>query len=221
MPGTPRASTPNGLRRSASRERYSQEPLVDIGRALHASHPRIDGRAEPGRYGGGGLDTFAVEHLGVDTFTTSAEGGRGSKAAALAPALTPARAVALADAGRPMRTPPTQARGSVFDRSGSRDGGHGYFRYPTDTSGGKPSQVDARSGSFVRLNNFLLRTHVTSLVSALAEDGWLEVWEKERLCSQARDDSPAWAQSFLGGYTRFMETEDVPAFVASLRSQIV
>lgn len=194
---------------------------MDLGGALYNSHPRIDARVEPGRYGGGGLDTFAVEHLGVDTFTASAEGGRSGNSAPLAPALTPARAGALADGGLSMRTPPTQARGSVYDRTGSSGGGHGYLRYPTDTFGGKPAQADARAGSFVRLNNFLLRTHVTSLVSALAEDGWLEVWEKERLCSQAREDSPAWAQSFFRGYTRFLETEDVPAFVASLRSHIV
>lgn len=79
-----------------------------------------------------------------------------------------------------------------------------------------------RVASFVRLNGFLLRTHITSLISALAEDGWLEVWEKERLCSHAResDGSHAWAQTFLKMYTRFMETDDVPAFVAGLRSQI-
>lgn len=205
---------------------------MDLGAgAPYDSHARIDGRAEPGRYGGGGLDTFAVENLGVDTFTASAEGGRSGNSAPLAPALTPARASAgavnsitpsaLADGALSMRTPPTQAKGSAYDRNGSRGVGQGYLRYPSETFGGKPSQADARAGSFVRLNNFLLRTHVTSLVSALAEDGWLEAWEKDRLCSQAREDSPAWAQSFFRGYTRFMETEDVPAFVASLRSQIV
>jgi hypothetical protein len=59
------------------------------------------------------------------------------------------------------------------------------------------------------------------LVSALAEDGWLEAWEKDQLCIQAREDSPAWVQAFFRSYMRFMETEDVPAFIASLRSQIV
>jgi hypothetical protein len=82
-------------------------------------------------------------------------------------------------------------------------------------------QGDARAASFVRLNNFLLRTHVTSLVSALAEDGWIEAWEKERICAQAREDSPAWVQAFFRSYMRFMETEDVPLFVTSLRSQMV
>jgi hypothetical protein len=82
-------------------------------------------------------------------------------------------------------------------------------------------QADARASSFVRLNSFLLRTHVTSLVSALAEDGWLEGWEKERLSAQAREDSGGWALAFLRVYSRFMETEDVPMLVASLRSQIV
>lgn len=76
-----------------------------------------------------------------------------------------------------------------------------------------------RVASFVRLNNFLLRTHITSLLSALAEDGWLEAWEKERLCSAARESESPWAQSFLRIYARFMETEDVPSFVAALKAQ--
>jgi len=241
LPGTPRASTPNGLRRSDSRDRYLKEP-ADLGGALCDGHVRLDGRVESGRYGGGGLDTFAVENIGVDTFAIGTEGGRSRHLAAssapLAPALTPARAGAgafgthipsyLADgsgaagAGAPpLRTPPTQTKGSVYDRLGSRGGGQGYLRYPQETFGRPPAQADARAASFVRLNSFLLRTHVTSLVSALAEDGWLEGWEKERLCSQAREDSPAWAQAFFRGYMRFMETEDVPAFVASLRCQVV
>lgn len=97
----------------------------------------------------------------------------------------------------------------------------GYLGCASEPLGRVPTQIDARAASFVRLNSFLLRTHVTSLVSALAEDGWLEAWEKERLCSQAREDSPAWSQAFFRTYMRFMDTEDVPTFVASLRSQIV
>lgn len=243
LPGTPRASTPNGLRRSDSRDRYP----VDLGGAVYDSHSRADGRVEPARYGGGGLDTFAVDnHIATDTFATGAEGGRNRGIASnlpighLAPALTPTGAgagaigthpsLSIADsagAGRggapPTRTPPTQAKGAPgggYDRFSSRGGGMGLSRYP-ESFGRTPSQADARATSFVRLNSFLLRTHVTSLVSALAEDGWLEGWEKERLCSQAREDSPAWAQAFFRGYMRFMETEDVPSFVASLRSQIV
>lgn len=79
---------------------------------------------------------------------------------------------------------------------------------------------DPRQASFVRLNSFLLRTHITSLVSALAEDGWLEAWEKEHLCRQARDDSGPWALVFLRAYVRLMEKDDVHGFVASLRNQI-
>eukprot|EP00928_Gymnodinium_smaydae_P001120 TRINITY_DN10407_c0_g1_i2.p1 TRINITY_DN10407_c0_g1~~TRINITY_DN10407_c0_g1_i2.p1 ORF type:complete len:411 (+),score=72.73 TRINITY_DN10407_c0_g1_i2:205-1437(+) len=82
----------------------------------------------------------------------------------------------------------------------------------------------AREASFLRLNAFLLRTHITSLLSALAEDGWLEAWEKERLCRYARDDggqdNKPWALAFLRAYARFTETGDVQAFVADLRAQV-
>mmetsp|Transcript_5879 Transcript_5879/g.14033 ORF Transcript_5879/g.14033 Transcript_5879/m.14033 type:complete len:377 (-) Transcript_5879:103-1233(-) len=77
---------------------------------------------------------------------------------------------------------------------------------------------ETRAGSFVRLNGFLWRTHITSLIAALTEDGWMEVHEKERICSLARQDRPSWASSFMKVYTRFMETEDVFRFVADLRA---
>lgn len=94
-------------------------------------------------------------------------------------------------------------------------------RAPSPACLGKaPTAADPRQASFVRLNSFLLRTHITSLVSALAEDGWLESWEKERLCRQARDDSGTWTLVFLRAYTRFMEKDDVQGFVVSLRNQI-
>lgn len=85
-----------------------------------------------------------------------------------------------------------------------------------------PQAPNPRVSSFVRLNGFLLRTHITSLIAALMEDGWLEAWEKERLCGQLREaDAQPWAMSFLRIYMRFMETDDVPSFVAGLRAQIV
>eukprot|EP00442_Polarella_glacialis_P048049 CAMPEP_0115093848 /NCGR_PEP_ID=MMETSP0227-20121206/27889_1 /TAXON_ID=89957 /ORGANISM="Polarella glacialis, Strain CCMP 1383" /LENGTH=369 /DNA_ID=CAMNT_0002486503 /DNA_START=38 /DNA_END=1148 /DNA_ORIENTATION=- len=95
-------------------------------------------------------------------------------------------------------------------------------RSPSEKAAGFQPSGDPRALSFVRLNGFLLRTHITSLISALAEDGWLEAWEKERLCSIARqsDSSHHWAQTFLRVYTRFIETDDVPTFVAGLRAQI-
>jgi len=83
-----------------------------------------------------------------------------------------------------------------------------------------PGGGDPRARSFVRLNGFLLRTHITSLVSALAEDGWLEAWEKEQLCHQAREGTQQWALAFLQAYMRFMEMDDVPMFVAGLRAQL-
>jgi len=84
--------------------------------------------------------------------------------------------------------------------------------------GREPSAPDPRITSFVRLNSFLLRTHVTSLVAALAEDGWLETWEKDKLCMQSRDASSPWSVAFLKTYSRFVETEDLHAFLAGLRS---
>jgi len=59
-----------------------------------------------------------------------------------------------------------------------------------------------------------------SLIAALVEDGWLEVWEKERLCLAAREDSQRWAVSFLKMYSLFVETGDVQNFVASLRAEV-
>lgn len=84
-----------------------------------------------------------------------------------------------------------------------------------------PLGAGARSSSFLRLNSFLLKTHVTSLISALAEDGWLEMWEKDQLCHRAREDLSSWAAGFLRIYMRFLETQDVHSFVASLRSQML
>lgn len=78
---------------------------------------------------------------------------------------------------------------------------------------------DPRAESFLRLNGFLWRTHLTCLVSALSEDGWLETWERESLCDLARGGSPP-PQSFMRIYMRFMETDDVHNFVAALRAQI-
>lgn len=133
----------------------------------------------------------------------------------------------------PPRTLPVQTKGHGYDRLAAckdsillhagRSGPGGslaHLGYPVE-SVVKTRQSDARAASFVRLNSFLLRTHVTSLVSALAEDGWLETWEKESLCRQAREDSSAWTQTFFRSYMRFLETEDVPTFIASLRSQII
>jgi len=88
---------------------------------------------------------------------------------------------------------------------------------PQQQGHGQMLNTDPRAASIVRLNSFLLRTHITSLVSALAEDGWLETWEKERLCCRAREDSQQWARNFLQIYLRFTETDDVQAFVAGLR----
>jgi len=285
QPGTPRASTPNGLRRSGSRDPYLIKEPIESGRENYlvehigtgAFRDGLSQRVDGGRYNGSGLDTFAVDHVVGDTFAIGADGGRGRSFASTVPALASALAPS-GNAGRsagaigdcpspheppsrhagfgsyaagarpsegmgavgagvpPLRTPPVQGRGSAndlghqnpgsaydsgFGGRGGPGGGLSHLGYPSEILGRVQPQADARAASFVRLNSFLFRTHVTSLVSALAEDGWLEMWEKERLCSQAREDSRAWAQAFFRAYMRFMEMEDVPAFVASLRSQIV
>jgi len=90
---------------------------------------------------------------------------------------------------------------------------------PNEAPSSDPRGSDPRVDSFARLNGFLLRTHITSLISALAEDGWLKAWEKERLCRSAREDSSEWATAFLRNYVRLMETNDVHTFVAALRAQ--
>lgn len=238
LPGTPRATTPNGLRPSDSRDRYFKDPVgFDAENYLGDNlgmGAAYDSKYEAGRYSASAaLDTFAIDHVAADTFAIGAEGRRGHSYASnfpsTAPPLTsgsgigagtrPFALLAESGPGAPaLRSPLAQGKGiggSAYDRVGPRGG------YPSEFTGKVSPQSDARAASFVRLNSFLFRTHVTSLVSALAEDGWLEAWEKERLCSQAREDSPAWAQAFFRSYMRFMDTEDVPSFVASLRSQIV
>lgn len=108
---------------------------------------------------------------------------------------------------------------SANDLSASRSGlGNINSSRDVGVHEGISCSINPRVASFVRLNSFLLRTHVTSLVSALAEDGWVEAWEKERLCRRAREDSQSWAISFLGLYTRFVETGDVQNFVAGLKT---
>ncbi|CAJ1360395.1 unnamed protein product [Effrenium voratum] len=104
----------------------------------------------------------------------------------------------------------------------SRPLGHGVSDRDRDRDwlDGRSPKANPRAASFQRLNGFLLRTHMTSLLSALAEDGWLEAWEKERLCCRAREPDSKWAQTFLRIYMRFMETDDVASFVAALKAQI-
>lgn len=119
---------------------------------------------------------------------------------------------------------PTQAVSMPLQRPGSTPSGRRDMDprdgWSMDYRIGSP-KGNPRVASFVRLNSFLLRTHITSLLSALAEDGWLEAWEKERLCCHAREsDSSPWAQAFLRIYSRFMETEDVASFVAALKAQV-
>lgn len=110
------------------------------------------------------------------------------------------------------------SHGSASDLTTSRCGLGNISSRHVGVNEGISCSINPRVASFVRLNSFLLRTHVTSLVSALAEDGWVEGWEKERLCRRAREDSQSWALSFLGLYTRFMETGDVQNFVAGLKT---
>jgi hypothetical protein len=88
------------------------------------------------------------------------------------------------------------------------------------TAAAPPQGQDTKTASFVRLNNFLLRTHITSIVSALAEDGWIEAWEKERICRCTRENISSTALAFIPIYAQFVETNDVPAFVRGLKANI-
>lgn len=99
-------------------------------------------------------------------------------------------------------------------------GGDNIGREASLPKAGHRPDGNPRVAALVRLNGFLLRTHVTSLVSALAEDAWLEGWEKDRICQKARECSQPWASMFLRTYARFVETDDVDSFVAGLRSLI-
>lgn len=128
----------------------------------------------------------------------------------------------------PLHGPPAGQGGGISPRGA----GGLAERLATNSVGGtaQPPQTrefgpeggkeDLRAGSFVRLNSFLWRTHLTCLVSALAEDGWLETWERDQLCDQARNDSVTWSIAFMRNYMRFMESEDVQSFVLGLRAQI-
>lgn len=241
IPGTPRASTPGGMRRSDSRERYFRDPAeyCDIypgeniaGAGIGDS--KFDGLSRRNER----VPAFSSAHgvLASDygipsTCAIGADNARGTSSGAGAVPLSSAAIVdnmgTIGAGSPPPRTPPLHSKGIAYDYYGSRSGAGGSLAHSGLHTGyradalGKPQQPDARSASFVRLNSFLLRTHVTSLVSALAEDGWLEIWEKERLCCQAREDSLSWMQAFFRSYTRLIETEDVKTFVAGLRSQIV
>lgn len=127
--------------------------------------------------------------------------------------------------------PPLSARGSSPRRTpDALRGGKGYAQpYAaedgaadifTPPAGPPKGGQDTRISSFVRLNNFLLRTHITSIVSALAEDGWIEAWEKERICRCTRESTSSTAQAFVRVYGHFVETSDVPAFVRALKANI-
>mmetsp|Transcript_65621 Transcript_65621/g.137161 ORF Transcript_65621/g.137161 Transcript_65621/m.137161 type:complete len:334 (+) Transcript_65621:354-1355(+) len=83
------------------------------------------------------------------------------------------------------------------------------------------STAGSRSAAFSRLHDFLLRTHISSLLSALAEDGWLLPRERDVLNSRAREESRVWSGSFNRAYIRFLETDNVQVFVSDLRVLLV
>lgn len=74
--------------------------------------------------------------------------------------------------------------------------------------------IKPQSTSFVRLNAFLLRSHITSVVSALAEDAWIDASERDAFCRRFS----SWPNAFLNAYTRFIQTTDVGGFVSELRA---
>lgn len=74
--------------------------------------------------------------------------------------------------------------------------------------------VNPRCASFVRLNAFLLRSHTTSVISGLAEDGWIDASERNAFCQRFS----SWPSTFLQAYARFVQRTDVGEFVADLRA---
>jgi len=73
--------------------------------------------------------------------------------------------------------------------------------------------------AFVRLNQFLLKAHLASLLSAMREEGFLELWEKERICGRMHGEgSDATLKELVKIYSAFVESTDVSRFIGDLRS---
>lgn len=121
---------------------------------------------------------------------------------------------------QPTAGPSGAGAGSRLGTSPKRSSPEAPIRSHLGIARPKDKTEDPRTTSFLRLNNFLLRTHITSLVSALAEDGWLEAHEREQLIRVARDDASPSFSAFLRIYSLFVETDDVMSFVAGLKAQI-
>lgn len=98
---------------------------------------------------------------------------------------------------------------------------------PPGLPAGQGPCADPRAAAFVRLNGFLLRTHITSLVSALSEDGWLQAGDRERLLRRVRSEDSGkdaqrrWSQEFMQIYQDFIETENVNDFVIRIQAQLI
>merc|ERR1712232_1125922 len=67
---------------------------------------------------------------------------------------------------------------------------------------------EAKAAAFARLNHFLLKTHVLSLVTALKEDGFLSPAEKVAACHQL--ESKAVLPDFVcGSYAEFLRGQSL------------
>lgn len=78
--------------------------------------------------------------------------------------------------------------------------------------------VEARRAFFLRFHGVLLRHHIASVIFVLKEDGWLEAWEKDQICSIAGNSKGSGAQNLLRSYMQFMETNEVHTFVTALKA---
>lgn len=116
------------------------------------------------------------------------------------------------------RIPPRQSRTSLTE-----------FVFPVENSAERKREsvaVDlatketaSKETAFVRLNQFLLKAHLASLLSAMREEGFLELWEKERICGRMHGEgSDATMKELVKIYSAFVESADVSQFIGDLRS---
>eukprot|EP00397_Hematodinium_sp_SG-2012_P030135 GEMP01031895.1.p1 GENE.GEMP01031895.1~~GEMP01031895.1.p1 ORF type:complete len:308 (+),score=41.97 GEMP01031895.1:40-924(+) len=83
-----------------------------------------------------------------------------------------------------------------------------------------PASQNTKELAFVRLNHFLLRAHLTSLLSAMLEEGFMEKWEKENLCEkmQCPERGEQTMKELVKIYSAFVDAADLPSFVNELRA---
>ncbi|CEM09921.1 unnamed protein product [Vitrella brassicaformis CCMP3155] len=134
------------------------------------------------------------------------------------PSPAPPAPVSPEQAQEPMRI--------TVDFRGQGDGGEGPFRRAVQSASSATTSVrtddvsaeQKRAAAMGRMHNFLLRSHLTALFSALCEDGWITDAERDRLHSDARQIDRD--RSLLFTYIRYMETNDIQELVQALKRHV-